>query len=337
MPTDKKTIYFKIICCALLILIGFVAGIFGMKYYEDAKKSEEAPREIRTGGFEYINPLLECEAVEYKISAPLKPIKNKINAYIDKLKTENKIKDISVYYRNLNNGPWFGINERSVYNPASLVKVPMMVAYLKVAETRPEILDAEVKYEGEYEDNDNLSDPAKSLKSGDIYTIRDLIYRMVAFSDNKALHLSHRYLVDNVDKNLLDKIALEMDVFSTGALNADNRLNIKDYSSVFRILFNASFINNELSESALKLLADSDYDEGLAASLPPDIKIANKYGVYTVGEDDSELQLHDCGIVYTETPYLLCVMTRGDKKNQNDMIMAIREVSRMVYEGLVGL
>ena len=295
-----------------LLLIGFIAGVFGLKFYEDTKKSEDAPREIRTGGFEYINPLLECDAAEYMISAPLKPIRNKISVYIDRLKSENKIKEASVYYRNLNNGPWFGVNERLVYNPASLVKVPMMAAYLKVAETRPEILDAEVKYEGEYEDKDNLSDPAKSLNPGESYTVRDLIYKMVAFSDNKALHLSHRYLAENVDKDLLDKIALEMDVFSTGALNADNRLNIKDYSSVFRILYNASFLNNELSESALKLLADSDYDEGLAAVLPPGIKIANKYGVYTVGDNDSELQLHDCGIIYAETPYLLCVMTRGD-------------------------
>lgn len=333
MPTDNKTIYFKISLYVLLFIVGFTTGIFSFKYYDNNQAPDEN-REIRTGGFEYINPLLECDAVEYEISAPLKPIRNKINDYIDKLKTENKIKDVSVYYRNLNNGPWFGINERQTYNPASLVKVPMMVAYLKVAEAHPEILDAEVKYEGEYEDRDNLSDPAKSLKPGETYAVRDLIYRMVAFSDNKALHLSHRYLVENIDKGLLDKIALEMDVFSTSALNADNRLNIKDYSSVFRILYNASFLNSEFSENALKLLADSDYDEGLAASLSPDIKIANKYGVYTVSDDDSELQLHDCGIIYAETPYLLCVMTRGDKKNQNDMIMAIREISKMVYEGI---
>ena len=124
-----------------LLLIGFIAGVFGLKFYEDTKKSEDAPREIRTGGFEYINPLLECDAAEYMISAPLKPIRNKISVYIDRLKSENKIKEASVYYRNLNNGPWFGVNERLVYNPASLVKVPMMAAYLKVAETRPEILD----------------------------------------------------------------------------------------------------------------------------------------------------------------------------------------------------
>jgi len=330
----SKKIYFKLFFYVFLVLTGFVAGVFSLKYYENTGWSEEAAREIRSGGFIYINPLLECDASEYQMSPPLKPTRNKINAYLDKLKSEKKITEASVYYRNLNNGPWFGINERQVYNPASLVKVPMMVAYLKVAETKPEILEAKLQYNGEYEDKDNLSDPVKSLKPGESYTIKDLIYKMVAFSDNKSLHLSHRYLVENVDKDLLDKIALEMDIFSTGALNADNRLNIKDYSSVFRILYNASFLNNELSENALKLLADSDYDEGLAAVLPPDTKIANKYGVYTVGDDNSELQLHDCGIIYTKTPYLLCVMTRGDKENQNDMIMAIREISRMVYEGI---
>ena len=46
-----------------------------------------------------------------------------------------RIRDVSVYYRDLLDGPWFGINESVEYNPASMMKVPVMVAevtYLKL-------------------------------------------------------------------------------------------------------------------------------------------------------------------------------------------------------------
>jgi hypothetical protein len=41
-------------------------------------------------------------------------------------------------------------------------------------------------------------------------------------------------------------------------------------------------------------------------------------------------EFHDCGIVYSGTPYLLCVMTKG--KNYNDLQEAIRKISALTYE-----
>ena len=48
---------------------------------------------------------------------------------------------MGVYVRNLNNGPWFGINENEAYSPASLMKVPVLMTYLRWAEIEPNLLN----------------------------------------------------------------------------------------------------------------------------------------------------------------------------------------------------
>ncbi|MHB8709527.1 MAG: serine hydrolase, partial [Desulfuromonadales bacterium] len=69
--------------------------------------------------------------------------------------------------------------------------------------------------------------------------------------------------------------------------------------------------------------------DGLTAGLPKSIEVAHKFGER--GDLAGAMQLHDCGVIYhPDTPYLLCVMTRGDQHNQ--MTAAIAETSRMVYD-----
>lgn len=47
--------------------------------------------------------------------------------------------EIGLYVRNLQNGPWFGINENIDFSPASLLKVSTLMAYLKWIEIDPSI------------------------------------------------------------------------------------------------------------------------------------------------------------------------------------------------------
>ncbi|MES2965841.1 MAG: serine hydrolase, partial [Bdellovibrionota bacterium] len=107
-------------------------------------------------------------------------------------------------------------------------------------------------------------------------------------------------------------------------------LRVSSYSSIFRILFNATYLDAKHSSMALDLLTRSKFMKGLRAGLPTDIKIAHKFGERGFGDD---FQLHDCGIVYVpKTPYLLCVMTRG--KAFDDLSEAIRNISDVVYRNV---
>jgi beta-lactamase class A len=82
-----------------------------------------------------------------------------------------------------------------------------------------------------------------------------------------------------------------------------------------------------VSNKALEILSTVEFRDGLRAKLPPEIKIAHKFGER--GTRDG-FQLHDCGIVYyPERPYLLCVMTRG--QDMDSLKEVIQDISFMVY------
>ena len=57
-----------------------------------------------------------------------------------------KIRSMSIYFRNLETGDWVGINQNEDYDPASLLKVPVMILYLKHAESDPSILSRTYAY-----------------------------------------------------------------------------------------------------------------------------------------------------------------------------------------------
>ena len=65
-----------------------------------------------------------------------------------------------------------------------------------------------------------------------------------------------------------------------------------------------------------------------------DMPSPDRYLDATFGEGGylgMERQLHDCGIIYHPLkPYLLCVMTRGEKIA--DLENAIRDISKWIFE-----
>jgi len=93
---------------------------------------------------------------------------------------------LSLYFRNLNNGPWFGINESEQFFPASLIKLPILIMYLKWVELDPSVLLKELKIT-------KLSEVAqvykseKTLELGKTYTVKDLLEYLIVYSENSAI------------------------------------------------------------------------------------------------------------------------------------------------------
>jgi len=90
---------------------------------------------VRQGTYEFINPLLECEldgqGVGFK---ELKSFKNRVIDKVRAFKNNGRSSHVSVYFRDLNNGPWFGIYEKEEFSPGSLLKIPMMMAAFRQEE-----------------------------------------------------------------------------------------------------------------------------------------------------------------------------------------------------------
>lgn len=104
--------------------------LIGNTYENTDIQDSELP--IRQSGHTFTNPLLECENNSSFAKQKYIPFEKDALERIEKeVKKSHSGTEISVYFRNLNNGPWFGINEDARFLPASLMKVTLLISYLK--------------------------------------------------------------------------------------------------------------------------------------------------------------------------------------------------------------
>ncbi len=324
---ETKRIIRTVPFIAALFLLGFFAGFMIRGFVH--KESLQRGVEIREGGWAYINPLLECEQAQNLLQDnELSPIKKKVEAFINKDLHKKWGDDVSVYFRELNDGLSFSIGESEQFYPASLLKVPEMVSILKTAESTPGLLRKQIVFKRPELKAVQNADAADKLVFGRSYTVEDLIKRMIEYSDNVSADL----LEDVINPSDLKKTYDVLGIPDPYYLNDQSgyMISAELYSSFFRILFNASYLNKEMSEKALSFLANTDYREGLVAGLPSQIAVAHKFGLRKV---NGIKQLHDCGIIYYPgRPYFLCVMTSGPVPEYQDTTIA--EISRFIFKEL---
>lgn len=323
------------------LLIIIAAATAGLGYYigrytgkekgkEDviAEKQHEL-KEIRESGYKFISPLLECQDLASSNRSSMIILEKKLKNYIAEVKSQKRATHVSIYFRDLSNGPWIGIGENELFSPASLLKVPIMIAALHKAESEhsPGFLSKTITYTKHTEDLtiSNITNHAL-IKIGSSYTVDQLINNMIAYSDNEAKNL----LLMNIEEITLNKVYSDLGIDIPGERTPDDFMSVKDYSSFFRILYNATYLNKTMSEKALEYLSKSNFKKGLPGKLPKDIIVAHKFGERGLAQSNVK-QLHDCGIVYNPgAPYILCVMTRGE--NFDELTSVIAEASLLVYE-----
>ncbi len=315
-------------------LLGLVLGGFLGWYVMYRVAPASVPRVVRVGiqnnHYKYIDPLLTYDISNDSGFLEYRPFEKKVNDLIDQLKAEGKISDAGFYFRGFKTGYWYGVNEEDKFSPGSLMKVPLMMAYFKLAQSNSQILSKRLVYEGNFDANlAEVYKPAEAIKSGQSYTVDELIRYMIVYSDNNAANL----LLANINQNSFGEIFADLGVDLPDLTQGDKDfLTPKQYSLFFRILRNATYLNGEYSEKAMELLVDVDFPQGLLGGIPSNIEVADKYGEYLFHNPDGSqvTQLHDCGLIYYPgRPYFLCVMTKG--KNYNDLSSAIQSISQMVY------
>lgn len=285
---------------AVLVGAGIVFGIYTLKMrtLEDACV------------YSLINPLRCTEETRFENPGYAK-IQSDVASYI-KAQKNSGVTEVGVYFRDLRNGPVVSIDSQTIYIAASLLKLPVMIQYLKEAETNPEILDKEIVAIVDQGTTTNQGLPAnQTLQNGESYAVIELLQKMIRYSDNNSRAvLIAEYAKTHPNDDLIVGTLNRLGVVDTQTDAQNSYVTLVSMASIFRILYNAAYLNPEQSDRALQLLVESEYMSGIGRYLPESVSVANKYGVYNSME---EKQLHDCGIVYyPEHPYQLCIMTKGN-------------------------
>lgn len=284
------------------------------------------PKDVRefSSQYHFINPLLSCgEDLNSLTGDEAKQLQREMETSIRQRRDAGDVTEVSVYYRDLTGGPWVGIDFDKTFAPGSLLKVPLAMSVYKRAEQDRALLGKKLPYTGTETSNSQFFS-VPTLEPGE-YNVAALMERMLLYSDNNATN----ELANLIGAKDFHATYLHLGVPTPPLEGTSYTISTRDYASFFRVLYNATYLDNQGSEEVLKLLSKTEFKDGIVAGVPSGVAVSHKFGERSF-DDNTIVQLHDCGIVYVPGhPYLLCVMTRGT--DFTTLAEVIADLSRLAY------
>lgn len=276
----------------------------------------------RADGFTHVGPLLFSEPT--CPSPRFEGLRHAISVLDDSLRSEQVITSMSVHVRDFRRGEWTVHNAGERFDPGSLLKVPLMMCYMAMAQEDPALLKRTYRCEDADASVPQYSAfPDVHATPGGSYTVEQLLDLSVIHSDNRATVMLLRHMSPERYVRFFTDLGLPPPDWG----GQRYPLGVVEFSVFMKALYNASVLGPIVSEHVLDMLTRSSFREGLVAGLPPDVEVAHKFGE---AGDPSERQLHESGIVYLQGhPYLISVMTRGGDTRR--LAGAIAAVARLVH------
>lgn len=283
--------------------------------------------------FKFIKPLLDVEFVSQEDSLRQFPQQQKIKDLVEEEIAKYKDVKVGFYYNDLANAGWFGVNEDEQFIPASLLKMPMLIAYYKLRETETDLFSKQIMFQGKDFNLDRNTAEASTVQPGNTYSVEQLMKTMIVDSDNNALELLYEFRKDAL-KDVFEDLQVPLPD-SRNEIASEDFLSPQEMAKFYLVLYHGSYLRKVDSDEALELLSEVKYKDGLVAGVPTEITVSHKYGErkFTIANGDVHNEFHDCGIIYfPNNPYKLCVMTKGKDLDIDRASKIIASLSKIVYE-----
>jgi beta-lactamase class A len=314
----------------LLATIGIVAFAAGSVGYMSAVKENGVLSPTCSGKYSLIDSRFNCDEYSDSFSV-LKALQSTLESNINHFKLNSDVSRASVWVRDLSTLQWVGVNEKDLYAPASLFKVPIMIAIYKYAEIQPDILDQKIAYTAAAAGNvaDVLPETTR-MKEGAEYSVEQVVEQMIKYSDNEAFAM----LTQRLSTPFLTEVYGDLGIhLAQNQSGLDDLVTARSYANIFRILYQSSYLTPEYSQRALSILSETEYQQGVRTAVPKDVRVAHKFGIRKETNDQGvvlDIKLHDCGIVYVPSrPYLYCILTEGSDESRLSSVIA--SLSHNIY------
>lgn len=211
---------------------------------------------------------------------------------------------VSFTYQNLETGTSVSYNADKRYDSCSIIKAP----YCKMLLSNGTELDEELIMTSS---SINIySGRIDNMPIGTSFSNEYLIYRTIVHSDNTAYNM----LYENYGWVEFNDMTTSLSL-TTNLGSGFNycKVSANEMAVYFKDIYNFC----ETSEGAylLDLLTDCDYNRQIGYALPQ-YEVAQKYGCQSSTQD-----LHDCAIVYAESPYVLTILS--DLNPDSDQSLSI--------------
>lgn len=210
-------------------------------------------------------------------------------------------KNCSLYMVNLEDYATFGYNSDYYINTASTIKCPFAFYCYNEIQKENHSFDDEVLYSGQY-----YSSGTGVLKGGVVgtyYPVKDLLYNMINYSDNVAYLMLQDYFGYEGYNEMMESYGFETFL---GKGTKWGKLSSHALGYIWTRIYN---YKDECEEGAIfyDTLVNAKYNFFLwpFTDAGYEYPIAHKSGWASPG-------YHDSGIILTEHPYVLVVMTESD-------------------------
>jgi beta-lactamase class A len=281
----------------------------------------------RVDGYQLVKPLLsvepECESKRFA------GLRSNLHHLVDSLQSAGCLAQASVYLREFDHGEWMSVNGDVAYHPASLTKTALLLACLRLAETYPGMLTQKVRYDPP--DSVQINPQyfqGESIRPGQTYTVHELLYYMIAHSDNHAAWV----VASRIDAATLRKMFSDLGLQEPHLDDLQFKMTAKECSTFLKAIYNVAYLSPEYSDYAARLLSECQFKKGFVRGLPQGTKLWHKFGEWNAPQHLNEL--HESGVIYLrEKPYLLTVMTKG--KNNDQLAESISKITEETAEGVL--
>ncbi len=204
-----------------------------------------------------------------------------------------------IYFKDLDSGEELGFNERATLPPASTIKLPVVLyLYEQVAAGKLD-WNERVSYNSDTDYQGGAGDLQYVARDGDSYSLRCLATTSITLSDNVA----HNMLVRHLGYDEVMAFIKELGPDTTRPFGSAST-TAKDMGSFVEEAYRFAELNPELGCRLLNDLAHTVYHVGLPGKLPPGLVVSHKEGSITGVATDA-------GIVFSQRPYILVVLSQG--------------------------
>jgi beta-lactamase class A len=330
MQTKNKFWFLMGAGCTIIVgLSAYFTSYFYYQTHSNSVLSEPTSsvshcklKRFNVQGYKFVKPLLlleaDCEASD------LYSLKNQFTDIINSFQQNGIITNASVFIIDMNRSEWTGANENTLFQPGSLIKVPLAISVMKKIEEKKIKLTEKVTIPADasiMSVHQTYNTP--SIEAGHSYTIEDLLKYSLAYSDNAATQVLNGY----VDIPVFKKVFTDLSIPEPNVADMNYGISAKDYTKFIRVLYNGGYIHRQHSEVILSLMNQSSFKDGILSTINKETTIAStKFGESRKGDLH---QLHETGIIYVNnSAYVITIMTEGkDVKKLPEVIAALSKAA----------
>ncbi|MCX6792023.1 MAG: class A beta-lactamase-related serine hydrolase [Candidatus Gottesmanbacteria bacterium] len=296
----------RYIFLAFCLLVSVGTNVY---FFAQNLRSSEFEKSKKT--FSYLSPRVLSDN-NNDILIDFLPLRTKLHEL-----TQDYDMTFAYQFEYLPTGNSLGLNEDVKFSAASLIKLPVVMAYYHQKERLKQSEDPTVTIAPD--DIDKGYGDLWTKGAGAPVNLLDAVRLSLTASDNTAIMMiAHR-----VEKKDFDAVYEGLDIDFQQVGN-EVIITVQQYAYILKSLYFSSVLTQKDSQAILTMLTQTDFRDKLVAGVPAGIMVAHKTGQL------ADQLFQDCGIVFLpKRPYILCMVSKSDEQST---ARRMKDLSKTIYD-----